>query len=276
MNQPIKVMTPHGEPVEDKTLERSSMLMVQVVGTLSVCLAGRVLPAAEVGSRKARTLLALLAVHRGPMPGNRIALVVWDDTQPRAAVANLATLVSRLRSTLGSSAIVGGRAGYRLGDETQVDLYRAADLIDEAHEVTLRDPTTAMTSAREAIRLLDNGDVLAEYPEAPWVEHARARHGQLLRRARYAVADAALRAGEIRTATEAAEAAVADDPFDETACRMLMRAQRAAGEPVRALLAYQSLRVNLARELGIDPAPATRDLHLAILRDTRSTESIGG
>jgi DNA-binding SARP family transcriptional activator len=57
---------------------------------------------------------------------------------------------------------------------------------------------------------------------------------------------------------------------------MLMRAHRAADEPVRALLAYQSLRVNLARELGIDPAPATRDLHLAILRDTNSTESIEG
>jgi DNA-binding SARP family transcriptional activator len=252
------------------------MLMVQVVGTLSVCRAGRVLPAAEVGSRKARMLLALLAVHRGLMPGNRIAPVVWDDAQPRAAVANLATLVSRLRSTLGSSAIVGGRAGYRLGDETEVDLYRAADLIDEAYEVTVRDPTTALTSAREAIRLLDNGDVLAEYPEAPWVEHARALHGQLLRRARYAVADAALRVGEIRTAIEAAEAAVAADPFDETACRMLMRAHRAADEPVRALLAYQSLRVNLARELGIDPAPATRDLHLAILRDTNSTEPIEG
>lgn len=233
------------------------------------------LPAAEVGSRKARTLLALLAVHRGSVPGNRIAPAVWDDAPPRYA-ANLATLVSRLRSTLGPTSIVGGRAGYRLGDETEVDLFQAADLIDQAQERTIRDPAKALEAARQAIRLLDHGDVLAEYPEARWAEPARTLHGQLLRRARHAVADAALRVGAIRTAAEAAEAAVTTDAFDETACRMLMRAHRAAGEPARALLAYQSLRVNLAKELGIDPAPATRDLHLAILQDTHSMDAIEG
>jgi DNA-binding SARP family transcriptional activator len=48
---------------------------------------------------------------------------------------------------------------------------------------------------------------------------------------------------------------------------MLMRAHAAAGEPARALLAYQRLRTTLAFELGADPAAQTRDLHLAILRE---------
>ena len=44
-------------------------------------------------------------------------------------------------------------------------------------------------------------------------------------------------------------------------------AAAAAGEPARALVAYEALRGTLAGELGADPAPQTQELHLAILRE---------
>ena len=47
-----------------------------------------------------------------------------------------------------------------------------------------------------------------------------------------------------------------------------MRAYVARGEPARALSAYERLRADLASELGVDPAPQTRDLHTAVLRGT--------
>jgi DNA-binding SARP family transcriptional activator len=46
-----------------------------------------------------------------------------------------------------------------------------------------------------------------------------------------------------------------------------MRAYHMAGEPARALSAYERLRTTLATELGIDPSAPTRDLHVAILRE---------
>jgi DNA-binding SARP family transcriptional activator len=70
----------------------------------------------------------------------------------------------------------------------------------------------------------------------------------------------------------AAQAAVHSDPFDEAAHRILMRAYDAVGEPVRALTAYQRLRRVLADELGVDPAPPTRDLHTRILRDNAAPD----
>ena len=76
----------------------------------------------------------------------------------------------------------------------------------------------------------------------------------------------ALRAGRPRRAQVLAEAAIAADPLDEGACRLLMRACVAAGEPARAILAYQRLRTTLATELGIDPTVESSDLHVAILR----------
>ncbi len=46
-----------------------------------------------------------------------------------------------------------------------------------------------------------------------------------------------------------------------------MSAVAAGGEHARALLAYAALRERLSAELGVDPAPQTRELHLAILRE---------
>lgn len=244
-------------------------LTVRVVGGLVVSRAGRVLPAAEVGSRQARTVLALLAVRAGQVPMDRLASVLWwSRDPPRDPGANVATLVSRLRTALGADSVVGGRSGYRLGDRVRVDMSVATDLVADAERrIATGRPGPALDAARRADRLLGNGNLLPEHTDAPWVEPARAGHGALLRRARHAIAEAALRLGYVQVATAAAEAAVATDPFDEAACRLLMRAHYLADEPARALICYEVLRQTLASELGCDPARATRDLHIAILRE---------
>jgi DNA-binding SARP family transcriptional activator len=240
---------------------------VQVVGGLTVSVAGGVLPATEIGSRKARTLLGLLAVHQGLVPADRVTAAMWAGNPPRTPAANVATVVSRLRAALGTATIIGGPAGYRLGGQVRVDLYEAADLTATAeHGIVDEQPDLAFRAARRAIDLLDRGVVLADRPDSAWAEPARTMHGQLLRRARHATADAALRIGDIRAAQAVAEAATTADAFDEAAFRTLMRVYYAADEPARALVTYQRLRATLATELGVDPAPATRDLHTAILQ----------
>ena len=58
---------------------------------------------ATVGSRKARLLLALLAVFRGRVvPTDRIVDVLWPGQRPRRPEREVATLVSRLRGALGA------------------------------------------------------------------------------------------------------------------------------------------------------------------------------
>jgi DNA-binding SARP family transcriptional activator len=240
-------------------------LVVQVVGGLAVVRGGGEVPAAEVGSRKGRTLLGFLAVHPGFVPAEWMTEVVWGDAPPQTPVANIATLVSRLRAALGTSAIAGGPAGYRLGEHVRVDLHEARALIIDA-EHRAAEPELMLKAAACAVGLLDGGPVLSDQADSSWVEQARAMQGQLLRRARHATAEAALRVGDLGTARNAAEAATRADVFDETAWRLLMRADYAAGEPARALIAFRNLRATLATELGVDPAPATRDLHAAILR----------
>ncbi len=245
---------------------------LRLAGAFGLVRDGAELTGGEVGSRKARTLLKLLAVERTRLvPVDRIVDVLWADSPPAAAAQNVATLVSRLRAALGPGAILGGRDGYRLGGEPEVcvDLDAAARYCDQAERKLPTAAAIALAAAERAIELLGGEVALADEPDAVWAEPARAELCHLLRRARLAAAEAALGAGDPRSAARHAGAAVEADPLDEAAHRWYMSASAAAGEPARALAAYAALRGRLGEELGADPAPQTRDLHLAILREQR-------
>ena len=226
-----------------------------------------------VGSRKARTLLKLLAVHRaGPVPMDRILEVLWGAGPPQRAADNVATLVSRLRSRFGAAIVTGGREGYRLGrpPAVLVDLdLAAADLAAAARHLAAAEPGLAAAVAGRVLDLLGGGEALPEDRDAEWARPARAETAELLRRTRQLAAEAALATADAETARQLAADAVAADGYDEAACRLLMRAEAALARPARALSAYERLRVALAEEFGTDPAAETRAVHLSILREER-------
>jgi DNA-binding SARP family transcriptional activator len=244
---------------------------LQLVGPVELRDAVSVRTAPDTGSRKARTLLALLGARQGRMvAAHPIVEALWDGRRPRRPEAGVATLVSRLRARFGADTIIGGRAGYRLGATVQVDLDEAARLVDEAKSLLREgEPALSVVAAERGLRLLDGGLVLADHPDVDWVERARDRQAGLLRLSRAMIGEAALRTGEPDQACLVAEAAIAEDPLDEAAYRVLMRACATTGEPARAIRAYQRLRHALGTEFGTDPAPATQELYLAVLRGER-------
>jgi DNA-binding SARP family transcriptional activator len=232
----------------------------------------------QIGSRKSRTLLKLLAVERpGLVPVDRIVEILWPNERPTAPEQNVATLVSRLRAVLGAELIQGGRAGYRLAAAPGivVDLDAAARLCDQAEGKLVTAVAVALAAAERAHELLSAGTAIGDEPYADWADPAREQVRRLLRRVRLAAAEAALATGDPRLAAGHAEAAMAADPLDEAAHRWYMSASAAAGEPAKALAAYEALRRRLGRDLGTDPAPQTRELHLAILREQDSSPAAG-
>jgi DNA-binding SARP family transcriptional activator len=134
-------------------------------------------------------------------------------------------------------------------------------------------PAEAMMAARRALRVLDNGGVLDGEPHTVWAEPARTMHGTLLRRARLYLAESALRLSDLHTAQTVSEAAVVADELDEVACRLLMHAYHAAGEPARALRVFHQLSALLDDNLGVYPSAATRELHIAILQDKATIQA---
>lgn len=211
----------------------------------------------------------MLATEPGVIvPMDRIVEALWGDSPPRAPSRSVATLVSRLRATMGGDIVIGDRSGYRLAETQRVDLSHAGDLVTEA-ETRAQDgePASALAAAQAALAVIDAAPVLADEPDAPWAEDARRNQAALVRRARLVAAEQAVHTGDVPAAVAAAEAAARVDRLDERAGRALMRAYAAAGEQGKALTAYERLRTGLSTELGVDPSPTSRALHVAILRE---------
>jgi DNA-binding SARP family transcriptional activator len=239
----------------------SPAVLVHLVGPLRVSRGGSELAPAEIGSRKGRALLRLLCARRGSLvSAAEIAAVLWPEDAPGDPDAVVASLVSRLRRVLGADAVVGGRNGYRIG-AVDTDLERARRLLDDAERA---DPGPAVAGAQAAERLLDGGP--AEPDDDEDAAPLRAQLTALRRRARGALARAALDSGDAVVAADAARRALDTDPLDERAVRLLMRALLAQHLPADALRVYERLRRALADELGTDAAPETQELYATALR----------
>lgn len=229
---------------------------------------GRTLTGRDLGSRKARTLTALLAAERGALvPLDSIVEALWPADAPADPAANVATLVSRTRKVVGEGLIVGTGRSYGLspGGPWSLDLDEAATLLGEAG-ARAGEPTLAAAAARAALELLGTQPALVDEEDDGWVLAVRREAGDLRRRARHLLAEASMTFDPAEASSVAAEA-VAADAFDEQAVRVLMRALVADGRASRALAAYDELVERLREELGTAPDRETSELHLAVLRE---------
>ncbi len=181
----------------------ASTTRIRLCSVLTVESAGRTLTGRELGSRKARTLLGLLASQRGGLVSvDVIAEVLWPSDAPADPAANVATLVSRTRRLLGAEVLTGNRAAYGLvAGSCTVDLDEAAALTQEATgRLAAGESALAAAASRRALVLLGSSPALPDEPDEDWVLRVRAEADELRRAARHVLAQAV-------TSTDPGEAA---------------------------------------------------------------------
>ncbi|MGB0099283.1 MAG: hypothetical protein WBP61_03295, partial [Nocardioides sp.] len=173
-------------------------MRVAVCGLLSVVRDGAELTGPEIGTRKARLLVAVLAASRGAtVPADRLAQVLWGEQQPRDPHANLATLASRLRRSLGDGVLSGTGSGYALAAPVVLDLDDARDLVADARlRLDRREPALAVAAASGALSALGADDALAEECMGAWAADLARDAADLRREARHVLALAAAATGE--------------------------------------------------------------------------------
>ncbi len=221
---------------------------------------------AELGSRKARTLVKVLVLGRGvPVSVAALADVLWDDDPPVRASEPIGVLVSRLRRVLGARRLERSAAGFALHVDW-LDVDELGALVAEASSALRDGRLAAARAAASAAIVLARGPVLPD-DEGDWVDGERVRAAATVTRARGLAAAAALQSGDHLAAELAAESALAHDPYDEVALRILMQAQVAGGRPASALASYARARERLADDLGVSPSAETEALHTAVLID---------
>ncbi|WP_214410646.1 AfsR/SARP family transcriptional regulator [Sphaerisporangium fuscum] len=244
----------------------------RVLGPLTVLADGREVP---VAGNKLRVVLAGLLLRAGEtVPMSRLATWLWDDGPQDAERARAAvhTYVNRLRRHSQVRDVVRTvHDGYRaeIGEHT-LDLLRFRELAASAREAAARDdlePASRLFS--QAVELwrppvLANVESVALHDEevAPLTEEWLQVQEQWL--------DIGLRTGRHAELVGRLRELTRSHPLREPFWERLMLALYRGGRPAEALQAYHTVSEVLADELGVDPGPALRALHQAILTDDPS------
>ena len=199
---------------------------------------------APPASRRARAILAYLALHPGPHPRGRLAAAFWPDVLDESARTSLRAALSELRRALGPAAdhVHATRETVALdGEELAVDA--------RAFDAALRrgDAAAALEACRAPI--LDGF-------EDDWAHEARRAHAERLAEALETVAAGADPAEAVRLTREQ----VALDPLAEAPNRRLIERLAAAGDRAAAVSAGKRFAERLRAQLAIAPSRETRDL----------------
>jgi len=227
----------------------------------------------DLPGRQGRVVLAFLVAERDrPATRDELAEELWLDQPPAAWDKAVMAVVSKLRAalrraSLGDSALATSFGCYqlRIPADTWVDIEAAADAVHRAETaLAAGDPRAAYPWAYVAYHVARRPFLAGE--DGPWVRRKRIQLREIHLRALDCTVECAAANGEMAEAIQAAEDALAVEPFRETTYQRLMRVHAAAGNRAEALRAYERCRTVLAEELGVPPSPETEAVYTAVVR----------
>lgn len=255
-------------------------MRIKLLGPMDVEVAGRSL---DVGPRQRRLVLAALAVDAGsPVPIDALIERVWGQDTPDAPRSALYAHIARLRHFLTRAAraeesaakpvpLVKGAQGYVLQiDHRDVDLHHIGSLAEDARAAHGEQRVLAL---REAMGLWRGRPLvnLMGY----WASTIRRNaESQFIGIASAWAADE-LRLGNAQAVADRLAKVLDSYPLAEPLEDLYMRALCALGRTSEALQHYAAVREQIAEQLGHEPGPQLRDLHMAVLRGELQTPHQG-
>jgi DNA-binding SARP family transcriptional activator len=238
-----------------------------LLGPVQVLVHGRNVP---IGGPGMRGVLAMLLLEPNQVvPLDRIVDVMWSHEPPSSARTMVQGYVSRLRQRLaavdvggddGEVRIATAPPGYRIEvDEALIDVTVARSLLAEARGTAAVRRAELLRQAQALWRGTELAD-LGGRLTAPELTELRLA----VLEARF---DADLELGRHQEIIGELTQLVDEQPFRERLVGQLVLALYRSGRRATALAAYQRFAHRAADELGMDPGPQLRGLHLRVLRD---------
>jgi DNA-binding SARP family transcriptional activator len=224
----------------------------------------------EIGPPQQQAVLAVLLLARGAHVSMASMLdALWGECPPKSGAGAVRTYVSRLRQILNAGDPDAGIViepigdGYALrGEQLSVD----ADVFEErvgAAVAARRAGAEAGELCRQALTEW-RGEPLVGVP-GPYFEWIRARMIELRADAAEIGAAVHVEAGDHLAAIASLRTLITSYPLRESLHELLMLALYRAGRQADALDVYECARRVLRDELGIEPGPALKRMHLRVL-----------
>jgi DNA-binding SARP family transcriptional activator/tetratricopeptide (TPR) repeat protein len=245
-------------------------LVVEVLGPPRVTVDGAPL---SVDTRKAVAVLAVLLLD-GPTPRERLAGLLWPDSDDRRARGALRRTLSVLGAGLDGRWLRSGRDEVHLDPDGRWDdhtAFRTAlDRVASHDHAPNRPCEHCVAALRDAValhrgELLDGFELRGGEAFDDW----RRSHAEYLRREQCRALDRLTRAeaelDELDAAIDHARRWVALDPLGEPAHARLMVLHAWRGDRDAAVRQYRDCVAVLDRELGVRPLERTTALYQAIV-----------
>ncbi|MEV7230811.1 MULTISPECIES: BTAD domain-containing putative transcriptional regulator [Polymorphospora] len=251
---------------------------VRVLGPVEVVIHGAPV---RLAKRQHRLILGVLAIEANRnVSSGRLIELLWGDRPPARPRAVLHSRLSELRAALRAlgggtahRAIATGDDGYTLRiPKRMVDAHRFFELVSSSRRIG-SDPQVRDV-LRQALDLW-RGPVLGGWsPAGPTdpllgsLESARLTAAEDLY-------EAELRLGNHTSIADELMALSATHPTRDRLTVAVMLALHRAGRSAEAASVYHKRRVWLSTELGVDPAPELKRLHVAVLRHDPALDLTG-
>jgi DNA-binding SARP family transcriptional activator/predicted ATPase len=229
-------------------------------------------PVTAIYQPRQQSLLAYLILRcstAGPQPRRQIAYTLWPDTTEEQAFTNLRRELHHLRQALPEAEhLLHAEArslGWRAGAAFKVDV-----TVFEEHLARAQEAAQTSRSAEEPRSLEQavesyGGDLLPDCYD-DWIQEDRERLHQSFQHALERLILLLEEERQYAAAIGYAERLLRSDRFHEAAHRQLMRLHLLNGDRPSALRTYHTCSAMLARELGVEPSPATQELYQRTLR----------
>lgn len=218
----------------------------------------------------ARRLFARLLVAEGrTVARETLREDLWTDAEPEAGRNNLRVATTRLNDALDPERPSGATPHFVVAEGDALRLHADAlanwdvaafrALLRAAEEAEQRgEGARGLAQTREALALYA-GPLLPEIDDA-WVLALRREVAERFAAAAHRIGPRLIRRSQLDDALQLADRLLRDDPADERALALRMRAQLARGDRVAALRSYEDAVAVLRRELSIAPGAELEQL----------------
>ncbi|WFE27836.1 AfsR/SARP family transcriptional regulator [Solwaraspora sp. WMMD791] len=250
---------------------------VRVLGPVEVLIRGTPV---HLAKRQHRLILGILGIEvNRTVPSEQLIELLWPGRPPARPRAVLHSRLSELRALLRAAgdgpvhqSVATGDDGYVLRIPTPaVDAHRFGELIVDARG------STSDLRARDVLRQalgLWRGPVLGGWslagPAGALVSSLEAARLTAIED----LYEVELRLGNHRLIADELAALSAAHPTRDRLTSAAMLALHQSGRSAEAVSVYHQRRVWLSTELGVDPAPALQQLHVAVLRHDPALEQV--
>lgn len=238
----------------------------------------------HLSRRKARALLAYLAVTGHPHSRETLTALLWPDADPGQGYADLSRILSNLRRVLGADFILADRQQVALNEQAAlwVDVVQFRRLLEACRGIAVAVMGEECRQKLAAATVLYQADFLAGFtlPGCREFDEWQLLQGEALRRDLSWACDRLVHiyeaSHEFTQAISYARRWVELDPLHESAQRWLMALYARSGQRTEAHRQYQACVRLLADELGVEPEPTTKQLYEQICKGEMTSAAASG